>query len=62
MDFTFLEMTPFTSVHGKPYPLDMRGEVEILLPSRTSRRGSAFFKNFGVSMMNIGSLIHWIER
>ncbi|KAL0295864.1 UNVERIFIED_CONTAM: ATP-citrate synthase alpha chain protein 2 [Sesamum calycinum] len=27
LDFTFLEMNPFTLVNGKPYPLDMRGEL-----------------------------------
>ncbi|EFH68852.1 hypothetical protein ARALYDRAFT_888357 [Arabidopsis lyrata subsp. lyrata] len=26
LDFTFLEMNPFTLVDGSPYPLDMRGE------------------------------------
>lgn len=28
LDFTFLEMNPFTLVNGKPYPLDMRGELD----------------------------------
>lgn len=36
MDFTFLEMNPFTLVNGKPYPLDMRGELD----------DTAAFKNF----------------
>lgn len=36
LDFTFLEMNPFTLVDGKPYPLDMRGELD----------GTASFKNF----------------
>ncbi|KAJ7943670.1 ATP-citrate synthase alpha chain protein [Quillaja saponaria] len=36
LDFTFLEMNPFTLVNGKPYPLDMRGELD----------DTAGFKNF----------------
>lgn len=36
LDFTFLEMNPFTLVDGKPYPLDMRGELD----------DTATFKNF----------------
>ncbi|KAE8664670.1 ATP-citrate synthase alpha chain protein 1 [Hibiscus syriacus] len=36
LDFTFLEMNPFTLVVGKPYPLDMRGELD----------DTAAFKNF----------------
>ncbi|XWS63686.1 hypothetical protein CRYUN_Cryun06bG0122900 [Craigia yunnanensis] len=36
LDFTFLEMNPFTLVDGKPYPLDMRGELA----------DTASFKNF----------------
>ncbi|XVE59970.1 hypothetical protein DITRI_Ditri05aG0089100 [Diplodiscus trichospermus] len=28
LDFTFLEMNPFTLVDGKPYPLDMRGKLD----------------------------------
>eukprot|EP00252_Welwitschia_mirabilis_P013184 TRINITY_DN29103_c0_g1_i1.p1 TRINITY_DN29103_c0_g1~~TRINITY_DN29103_c0_g1_i1.p1 ORF type:complete len:424 (+),score=116.37 TRINITY_DN29103_c0_g1_i1:461-1732(+) len=36
LDFTFLEMNPFTFVNGEPYPLDMRGELD----------DTASFKNF----------------
>lgn len=36
LDFTFLEMNPFALVDEKPYPLDMRGELD----------GTAAFKNF----------------
>ncbi|XP_031499000.1 ATP-citrate synthase alpha chain protein 2 isoform X1 [Nymphaea colorata] len=36
LDFTFLEMNPFTLVNGEPYPLDMRGELD----------DTAAFKNF----------------
>ncbi|CAA0814123.1 ATP-citrate synthase alpha chain protein 1 [Striga hermonthica] len=36
LDFTFVEMNPFTLVNGKPYPLDMRGELD----------DTAAFKNF----------------
>lgn len=36
LDFTLLEMNPFTIVNGTPYPLDMRGELD----------DTALFKNF----------------
>ncbi|KAK9725345.1 hypothetical protein RND81_05G137500 [Saponaria officinalis] len=36
LDFSFLEMNPFTLVKGEPYPLDMRGELD----------DTAAFKNF----------------
>lgn len=36
LDFTFLELNPFTLVEGNPYPLDMRGELD----------DTAAFKNF----------------
>ncbi|XP_020572507.1 ATP-citrate synthase alpha chain protein 2 isoform X2 [Phalaenopsis equestris] len=36
LDFTFLEMNPFTLANGNPYPLDMRGELD----------DTAAFKNF----------------
>ncbi|CAN6466617.1 unnamed protein product [Victoria cruziana] len=36
LDFTFLEMNPFTLVNEEPYPLDMRGELD----------DTAAFKNF----------------
>lgn len=36
LDFTFLEMNPFTLVNREPYPLDMRGELD----------DTATFKNF----------------
>ncbi|XVE65866.1 hypothetical protein DITRI_Ditri08aG0033700 [Diplodiscus trichospermus] len=28
LDFSFIEMNPFTLVDGEPYPLDMRGELD----------------------------------
>jgi ATP citrate (pro-S)-lyase len=28
MDFSFLEMNPFTMVNGETYPLDIRGELD----------------------------------
>ncbi|CAL5375027.1 unnamed protein product [Camellia sinensis] len=36
LDFSFLEMNPFTLVNGEPYPLDMRAELD----------DTAAFKNF----------------
>lgn len=52
LDFTFLEMNPFTLVDGKPYPLDMRGELD----------DTAAFKNFKkcVSSPYIAGDLIWI--
>lgn len=52
LDFTFLEMNPFTLVDGKPYPLDMRGELD----------DTAAFKNFKkcVSSFYIVDDLIWI--
>lgn len=36
LDFSFLEMNPFTLINGEPFPLDMRGELD----------DTAAFKNF----------------
>lgn len=36
LDFSFMELNPFTLVDGEPYPLDMRGELD----------DTAAFKNF----------------
>ncbi|KAL6967084.1 mitochondrial processing peptidase, partial [Sarracenia purpurea var. burkii] len=41
LDFSFLEMNPFTLVNGEPYPLDMRGELD----------DTAAFKNFQNSVV-----------
>ncbi|KAG5522144.1 hypothetical protein RHGRI_034358 [Rhododendron griersonianum] len=47
LDFTFLEMNPFTLVNGKPYPLDMRGELD----------DTATFKNFKKYVPNFNFVI-----
>ena len=49
LDFTLLEMNPFTIVDGTPYPLDMRGELD----------DTALFKNFQkcVFLVNIRGLV-----
>ncbi|EAZ19281.1 hypothetical protein OsJ_34825 [Oryza sativa Japonica Group] len=39
LDFSFLEMNPFTIVNGEPYPLDMRGELDDTAAFKTSRSG-----------------------
>ncbi|KAK0593089.1 hypothetical protein LWI29_030611 [Acer saccharum] len=65
LDFSFIEMNPFTLVNGEPYPLDMRGELD----------DTAAFKNFktwgniefplpfGRVMSPTESLsIHWMKR
>lgn len=48
LDFTFLEMNPFTLVNGEPYPLDMRGELD----------DTAAFKNFRKYGLSIASSSH----
>ncbi|KAG6537976.1 hypothetical protein ZIOFF_003079 [Zingiber officinale] len=45
LDFSFIEMNPFTLVNGEPYPLDMRGELD----------DTAAFKNFN----NSEKLFRW---
>ncbi|KAK4373186.1 hypothetical protein RND71_008570 [Anisodus tanguticus] len=52
LDFTFLEMNPFTLVEGKPYPLDMRGELD----------DTAAFKNFKKVMSATESFIHGLDE
>ncbi|KAL0336131.1 UNVERIFIED_CONTAM: ATP-citrate synthase alpha chain protein 1 [Sesamum radiatum] len=52
LDFTFLEMNPFTLVNGKPYPLDMRGELD----------DTAAFKNFKKVMSPTESFIHGLDE
>ncbi|XVF70136.1 hypothetical protein PTKIN_Ptkin11bG0137800 [Pterospermum kingtungense] len=52
LDFTFLEMNPFTLVNGKPYPLDMRRELD----------DTASFKNFKKVMTPTESYIHGLNE
>jgi succinyl-CoA synthetase beta subunit len=55
LDFSFLEMNPFTLVNGEPYPLDMRGELD----------DTAAFKNFNkydsgfrcISQISVASIL-----
>lgn len=43
LDFSFIEMNPFTLVNGEPYPLDMRGELD----------DTAAFKNFNKYVLGL---------
>uniref|UniRef100_A0A0E0MNP4 ATP citrate synthase n=1 Tax=Oryza punctata TaxID=4537 RepID=A0A0E0MNP4_ORYPU len=51
LDFSFLEMNPFTMVNGEPYPLDMRGELD----------DTAAFKNFKKYDFGFFSSLHSIQ-
>lgn len=50
LDFTFLEMNPFTLVNGEPFPLDMRGELD----------DTAAFKNFNKYSSVVDSKISYL--
>ncbi|CAL5391140.1 unnamed protein product [Camellia sinensis] len=61
LDFSFLEMNPFTLVNGEPYPLDMRAE---LLPLRTFRKWGVieFPLPFGRVLSPTESFIHSLDE
>jgi succinyl-CoA synthetase beta subunit len=44
LDFSFLEMNPFTLVNGEPYPLDMRGELDDTAAFKNFKRYDAAFQ------------------
>ncbi|BAH95460.1 Os11g0696150, partial [Oryza sativa Japonica Group] len=50
LDFSFLEMNPFTIVNGEPYPLDMRGELDDTAAFKTSRSKSHCFSSIHASV------------
>nr|AZI76137.1 ACL alpha2 [Vaccinium corymbosum] len=64
LDFTFLEMNPFTLVNGKPYPLDMRGELDDTATFKNFKRwGSIEFPMpFGRVMSPTESFIHGLDE
>ncbi|KAK1408692.1 hypothetical protein QVD17_40682 [Tagetes erecta] len=64
LDFTFLEMNPFTLVDGKPYPLDMRGELDDTATFKNFKKWGAieFPMPFGRVMSPTESFIHGLDE
>ncbi|CAN0893099.1 ATP-citrate synthase alpha chain protein 1 [Linum grandiflorum] len=64
LDFTFLEMNPFTLVDGKPYPLDMRGELDDTAAFKNFKKwGNIEFPlPFGRVMSDTESFIHGLDE
>ncbi|PHT34196.1 ATP-citrate synthase alpha chain protein 2 [Capsicum baccatum] len=64
LDFTFLEMNPFTLVEGKPYPLDMRGELDNTAAFKNLKKwGNIEFPlPFGRVMSATESFIHGLDE
>ncbi|PWA71929.1 ATP-citrate synthase alpha chain [Artemisia annua] len=64
LDFTFLEMNPFTLVEGKPYPLDMRGELDDTAAFKNFKKWGniEFPMPFGRVMSSTESFIHGLDE
>ncbi|KAF8399670.1 hypothetical protein HHK36_015541 [Tetracentron sinense] len=64
LDFTFLEMNPFTLVDGKPYPLDMRGELDDTAAFKNFKKWGniEFPMPFGRIMSPTESFIHGLDE
>ncbi|KAL3654035.1 ATP-citrate synthase alpha chain protein 1 [Castilleja foliolosa] len=64
LDFTFLEMNPFTLVNGKPYPLDMRGELDDTATFKNFKKWGniEFPMPFGRVMSPTESFIHGLDE
>jgi len=64
LDFTFLEMNPFTLVNGKPYPLDMRGELDDTAAFKNFKKWEniEFPMPFGRVMSPTESFIHGLDE
>ncbi|XP_023537158.1 ATP-citrate synthase alpha chain protein 1-like isoform X1 [Cucurbita pepo subsp. pepo] len=64
LDFTFLEMNPFAIVDGKPYPLDMRGELDDTAAFKNFKKwgGIEFPMPFGRVMSPTESFIHGLDE
>ncbi|KAH0916581.1 hypothetical protein HID58_031027 [Brassica napus] len=64
LDFTFLEMNPFTLVDGKPYPLDMRGELDDTAAFKNFKKwgDTEFPMPFGRVMSPTESFIHGLDE
>lgn len=64
LDFTFLEMNPFTLVDRRPYPLDMRGELDDTAAFKNFKKwGNIEFPlPFGRAMSATESFIHDLDE
>jgi ATP citrate (pro-S)-lyase len=64
LDFTFLEMNPFTLINGKPYPLDMRGELDDTAAFKNFKKWGniEFPMPFGRVMSATESFIHGLDE
>ncbi|KAK6922251.1 ATP-grasp fold, succinyl-CoA synthetase-type, partial [Dillenia turbinata] len=64
LDFTFLEMNPFTLVDGKPYPLDMRGELDDTAAFKNFKKwcNIEFPMPFGRVMSSTEAFIHGLDE
>ncbi|MQL98301.1 hypothetical protein Taro_031006, partial [Colocasia esculenta] len=64
LDFTFLEMNPFTSVNGVPDPLDMRGELDDIAAFKNFKKwGNIEFPlPFGRVLSATESFIHGLDE
>ncbi|GER51536.1 ATP-citrate synthase [Striga asiatica] len=64
LDFTFIEMNPFTLVDGKPYPLDMRGELDDTAAFKNFKKWGniEFPMPFGRTMSPTESFIHGLDE
>ncbi|CAN6548923.1 unnamed protein product [Malus baccata var. baccata] len=64
LDFTFLEMNPFALVDGKPYPLDMRGELDDTAAFKNFKKwgGIEFPMPFGRVMSPTEKFIHGLDE
>ncbi|KAL2652981.1 hypothetical protein R1flu_021109 [Riccia fluitans] len=64
LDFTLLEMNPFTLVNGTPYPLDMRGELDDTAAFKQFKKwgGVEFPLPFGRTMSPAEEKIHQLDE
>ncbi|KAJ3691870.1 hypothetical protein LUZ61_000037 [Rhynchospora tenuis] len=64
LDFSFIEMNPFTLVNGEPYPLDMRGELDDTAAFKNFKKwgGVEFPLPFGRVMNPAESFIHQLDE
>ncbi|KAF3453980.1 hypothetical protein FNV43_RR04422 [Rhamnella rubrinervis] len=63
LDFSFLEMNPFTLVNGEPYPLDMRGELDDTAAFKNFKSGEPEFPlPFGRVLSATESFIHLLDE
>ncbi|XP_022753690.1 ATP-citrate synthase alpha chain protein 2-like [Durio zibethinus] len=64
LDFSFLEINPFTLVNGEPYPLDMRGELDDTTAFKNFNKWGniEFHLPFGRALSPTESFIHSLDE